>query len=41
MVKVNFGDKQLNDRNELIEKRYESTIYNDCKKRPALHFIVR
>ena len=41
MVKVNFEDKQSNDEDESIEKRYESTICNDYKKRPALYFIVR
>ena len=41
MVKVNFEDKQLNDENESIEKRYESTICNDCRLKPATYFIVK
>ena len=31
MGKVNFEDRQLNGWGELIEKRYESTICDDCK----------
>ena len=41
MVKVNFEDKQLNDENELIEKRYRTTTCNDCGSKSATYFIVK
>ena len=37
MVKVNFEDKQLNDENESIEKRYESTICDCTIVKRGLH----
>ena len=36
MVKVNFENKQLNDRNKSIE----STICNDCGLKPVTYFVV-
>ena len=41
MVKVNFEDKQLNDENESIEKRYKSKICNDCGLKPPTYFMVK
>ena len=37
MVKVNFENKQLNDRNESIE----SMVCNDCGLKPVPYFVVR
>ena len=41
MRKIEDTTKQLKDENESIEKRYESTIFNDCGLKPVTYFIVK
>ena len=41
MRKIEDTTKRMEGEDSLIEMRYRVTICNDCKKRPALYFIVR